>query len=278
LAAVAAVTFLMVPEAGAIVWDDFQSYTNFQRLASGFPPQTDSNSGWGRFGAATADNPLARVSFGPNGATVGDYPLVWSLGNNGNLVYHFVTPTNLTATPGFSLQLMVTYLPESTTSVLAVFEDRNGNIWQTTPAYAQPLTPDFVWQTFRFVFSPEFMGRQGGSTPFELTAVTNLRIRFQNAAGDTAAQHIYFFDLQSLPPQPVLGRLTFGAGDSVSLPFTSSDAALADVFVLETSSTLEPSALWLKDVAATLQSLGSGAYTADTIRSGNTTQFYRLRR
>lgn len=89
---------------------------------------------------------------------------------------------------------------------------------------------------------------------------------------------MYFFDLQSLPPKPVLGRLTFGAGNSVIIPFTCSDDPPADVFVLETSSTLGPSAAWSADTAATVQSLGGGNYTADTIRSGNATQYFRLQR
>ena len=277
-ATIVTATFLLMPEARAVVWDDFQSYTNFQKLASGFLPQVDSNSRWGRFGAGTADNPVAQVSFGPNFETVGDYPLLWSIGNNGNLAYHFLTPTNLTATPGFSIQLMVAYLSLTNTAVLAVFEDVVGNIWQTLPAYAQAITAEFVWQTNRFVFSPAFMEQVVGSSPFDLTSIKDLRIRFVNPSLDPTPQHIYFFDLQSLPPQPVVGRLTFGAGNSVSIPFTSSDNAPAEVFVLETSLTLGPSAVWGADPTATLQSLGGGTYTADTIRTGNGTQFYRLRR
>ena len=276
--AIAAVTSFSIPVVRAVVWDDFQSYTNFQKLASGFLPQADSDSRWGRFGAATADNPTARVSFGPNFETVGDYPLVWSLGNNGNLAYHFPTPTNLTTTPGFRIQLMVAYLPETNTTVLAVFQDTLGNIWQTTPAHAQPITTDFVWQTNSFVFSPEFMEQVEGSSPFDLTSVSNLRIRFQNPSGDPTPQHIYFFDLQSLPAKPVLGQLTFGPGNSVIIPFTCSDDAPAEEFVLETSSTLGPSAAWAADPAATVQSLGSGNYTAATVRSGNATQYFRLQR
>lgn len=275
---IAAVTAFGIPAARAVVWDDFQSYTNFQKLASGFLPQADSDSRWGRFGAATADNPTARVSLGPNFETVGDYPLVWSLGNNGNLAYHFATPTNLTTTPGFSIQLMVAYLPETNTTVLAVFQDTLGNIWQTTSTHAQPITTDFVWQTNSFVFSPEFMEQVEGSSPFDLTSVSNLRIRFQNPSGDATPQHLYFFDLQSLPAKPVLGQLTFGSGNSVILPFTCSDDAPADEFVLETSSTLGPSAAWAADPAATVQSLGGGNYTAATVRSGNTTQYFRLQR
>lgn len=278
LAAIAAGIFLLLPKARAVVWDDFQSYTNFQRLASGFPPQVDSNSRWGRFGAATADHPVAKVGFGPNFETVGDYPLVWSQGNNGNLAYHFPTSTNLTTTPGFSIRLMVDYLPETNTSVLAVFEDAAGNLWQTTPANAQPIAAEFVWQTNRFGFSPELMEQVAGSSPFDLTSVINLRIRFANASGDATPQHIYFFDLQSLPPKPVLGRLTFGAGNSVSIPFTCSDDPPANVFVLETSPTLGPSAVWVTDTGATVQGLGAGNYAAGTVRSGNATQYYRLQR
>lgn len=183
LGAIAAVTLFSVPETRAVVWDDFQSYTNFQKLASGFLPQADSDSRWGRFGAATADNPTARVSFGPNFETVGDYPLLWSLGNNGNLAYHFPTPTNLTTTPGFSIQLMVAYLPPTNTTVLAVFEDASGNIWQTTPAYAQSIAAEFVWQTNRFVFSPEFMEQVVGSSPFDLTSIMNLRTLASGLSG-----------------------------------------------------------------------------------------------
>jgi hypothetical protein len=278
LPAMAAVTFLLTPATRAVVWDDFQSYASFQVLANGYLPQTGSDSRWGRFGAGTADNPVAKVAIGPLGETAGDYPLLWSIGNNGNLVYHFPTPTNLTATPGFSIALMASYAPPTNTTILAVFEDANGNIWQSIPSVAQSISEAFVWQTNRFVFRPQFMEREAGTTPFDLTSILNLRIRFQNASGDTTAQHIYFFDLESLPPQPVLGQLTFGAGNAVTVPFTSSDDAPADVFVLETSSTVGALAVWVADAGATIQSLGGGTYRADTVRSGNAMQYYRVRR
>ena len=146
------------------------------------------------------------------------------------------------------------------------------------PAYAQTITAEFVWQTNRFVFSPAFMEQVQGSSPFDLTSIKDLRIRFVNTSLDPTPQHIYFFDLHSLPPQPVVGRLTFGAGNAVSISFSSSNDAPAEVFALETSPTLGSSAVWATDPGATLQSLGGGAYTADTIRSGNATQYYRLRR
>ncbi len=276
--AVAAATFLAVPQTRAIVWDDFQSYTAYQVLANGFQPQSGSISRWGRFGLATADNPVAMVGFGPLGETVGNYPLLWSLGNNGNLAYHFPTATNLTATPGFSIQLMVAYLPPTNTSILAVFEDSAGNIWQTTPTNAQFFGAENVWQTNVFVFSPQFMEQVAGSSPFSLTSIINLRIRFVNPSGDTTSQHVYFFDLESLPPQPVLGQLTLGAGNAVTIKFTTGDDVPADTFTLETSPTLGGSAVWGTDSGATIQSLGGGAYQATTTRSGNATQFYRVKR
>jgi len=272
-----ATAFLLTPRSPAAVWDDFQSYAQFEKLAGGYLPQEGSASRWGRFGAATADNPVAMGGFGPAGETVGDYPLVWSLGNNGNLVYHFPTPTNLTATPGFSIQLMSPYEAPTNTSILAVFQDASGTIWQTTPANAQYLQTEYVWQTNQFLFSPALMERVDGAGSFDLSSISNIRIRFVNQTGEAISQHIYFFDFRSLPALTVLQTPVLGPGSSITISFSAEEGP-AEAFVLESRTSLTGAGDWAPDTSATIQSLGDGKFQAVTTRGTAPAQFYRIKR
>ncbi len=268
-----AVTFGPCLSARAVMWDDFQSYPEALQLTSGF--SAGPNSPWGRFGAATADNLIAEY-IGVGGSMGGDYPVLWSIGNNGNLVYHFPVATNLSATPGFRVQLRVDAATPVPTRVVGVFEEANGNIWGTIAALKPVLTND-TFQAFTFHFTPaetELLAA-GTSTNYSLADVIDIRIRFENAGG-YGTNHIYIDNFESLPPPPVITGLTRGPADAVQIMFTCSEGVASD-FVLESATAVGPAAIWGADPNAIIQGLDATTFQLDTT-SSDATQFYRLSR
>jgi hypothetical protein len=166
------------------LYDNFESYTNGEVIATGSTPVV-SGSPWGRFGAATADNPVVFSGIGVGGSQGAQYPLDWSLGNNGQLVYYFsTTPTNLQSTVAISVALAVsnvTGLVSNTVVEVAVAET-NGAVYETTASFAQLLT-NTAYQTFTLALNASEMVNQGTSGPFDLTQVQDVRLRFYNAGG-----------------------------------------------------------------------------------------------
>ncbi|MCX6927239.1 MAG: hypothetical protein NT154_29155 [Verrucomicrobia bacterium] len=259
--------------ARALIWDDFSTYPNGLQLTQGY--LAGPNSPWGRFGAATADNLVAGY-IGVGGSMGGDYPVLWSLGNNGNLVYHFPAATNLSAAPGFRVQLRVDVPTPVPTSIVGLFEEANGNIWGTIPALKPVLTND-SFQAFTFHFTPaETELLVAGSGPdFSLADVMNIRIRFENS-GASGANHIYIDNFESLPPPPVITRLTRGPADAVQVTFTCPDSVASD-FVLERATALGPITLWEPDPNAVIQGIDATTFQADTT-SPATAQYFRISR
>lgn len=272
------------------IWDSFQSYTNGQVLAT-VTAAANPPSPWGRFGAATAANPVAKTNAGPNGDTVAVYPIKYSLGNNANFEYHFSTPINITANPGFGVKLMVTNVLASNTLVQALFEQTNAvalttTIWQCTSAL--PLTVASNWQTYVFNFNPAsgYMFKASGSDPIDLTSVIDIRLRFFNGSLDTNTQSVFLDDFEGYPakplatvtiPHPVITGITVGSGSSVVINFTSSDNSPSGNFMLQTNAVLSSSNAWSQDTGASIISTGIGTYQATTTGSG-TKLFYRIRR
>ena len=170
----------------AVAYDDFESYTNGQVLAT-----TTSNvvagSQWGRFGAATASNPTAVTNAGVNGSVAAAYPLNWSLGNNGNLEFWFYDTLALTSAPGVSVSLHIDTQVLSNTVVEAAFEETNGTVWQTT--IGQVLT-NTTYMNFVFDFTSNAMTQASGTGTFSLNAIRDLRLRFVNNGG-TGTQQVY---------------------------------------------------------------------------------------
>jgi hypothetical protein len=163
----------------ALGYDDFESYTNGQVLATA-TSNTVSGSRWGRFGAATIDVVTAYTNQGVAGTVGAQYPLNWALGNNGNMEFWFDAPLDLTAAPGLTVSLHIDTAVLSNTTVKAAFEEPDGTIWQSTTGQ---LLSNTNYVNFLFPFISSAMTRSTGSSAFSLTAIKDLRLRFENAGG-----------------------------------------------------------------------------------------------
>ena len=193
--------FISSTQAG--VYDDFQSYTNTQVLATA-TSNTVAGSPWGRFGLATSVNPTAFTNQGVAGSVAGRYTLGWGLGPNASLVFWFPSPTNLVFAPGIRIDLRVTntVVGLSNTVVKAGFEEPDGTIWQTTLSLSPVLT-NAVYQTFTLNLIQSEMERTAGTGAFDLSSVRDLRIRFENAGG-TGTQQIFLDNFQAIPEPSTL--------------------------------------------------------------------------
>jgi hypothetical protein len=82
----------------------------------------------------------------------------------------------------------------------------------------------------------------------------------------------------ALPPVPTVQvtSIKVGAGNAVTINFTSSDNAAATAFSLKTSPTLGASASWATDSGAVITSSAPGVYQAVTTGLGGSSQFYRI--
>ncbi len=167
-------------------YDDFEFYTNGQVLATA-SSNVVAGSWWGRFGAATANSLTAVTNAGVNGSVAGLYPVNWVGGNNGNLLFAFDSPLNLSSAPGVMISLRIDTAVLSNTAVKAAFEEPDGTIWQSS--MGQVLT-NTSYATFVFNLASNLMTQVNGSSAFNLTSVKDLRIRFENS-GATGSQQIY---------------------------------------------------------------------------------------
>jgi hypothetical protein len=269
----AALVLQLCPRAQAVMWDDFSTYPYGIALTQGFA--AGPNSPWGRFGLATADNMVSDF-VGVGGSMGGDYPVLWSLGNNGNLVYHFPTPTNLSVPAGFRVQLRINAATPVPTQVVGIFEEANGNIWGTIPALKPVLTND-AFQLFAFQFTPAQMELlvAGTSTAFSLADVIDIRIRFENAGG-YGTNHIYIDNFESIPLAPVITGITTTPGGAVTITFTCPEGDVPD-FAIDQTAAFGATASWAPDPNAVIQNTGTGTFQVDTMASGDR-QFYRVRR
>lgn len=78
---------------------------------------------------------------------------------------------------------------------------------------------------------------------------------------------------------PVAVRITNikpGPGESVTIDFTSSDAAPASAFSVETNTTLDGTVDWMPDSGAVITTNAPGVYQAVTTPSGESIQFFRI--
>jgi fibronectin-binding autotransporter adhesin len=168
---------------GTLTYDNFESYTNGEVLATSETPAV-TGSPWGVFGAATAEDPTAFTGIGVGGSVGAEYAVDWSAGNNGDLVFWFPTPTNLVCTPGITIALAVSNVTGlvSNTAVLVAEEQADGAIYQINDSAAQVLT-NGAYQTFTFFIQQSDTTLVNGSGVFDLTQVQDLRIRFENAGG-----------------------------------------------------------------------------------------------
>ena len=71
-------------------------------------------------------------------------------------------------------------------------------------------------------------------------------------------------------------NIIVGAGNTVTIDFTSSDNAPASAFTLETSASLGAAASWSADPGAVITSPAAGVYQAVTTASGSSSQFFRI--
>ena len=261
--------------AHAIMWEDFSLYSYGIPLTEGFA--AGPNSPWGRFGAATADNMIADY-VGVDGTIGGDYPVVWlPAANNGNLVYHFPTTTNLSIPAGFRVQLRIDKATPVPTKVVGVFEEANGNIWGTIPALKPVLTND-TFQMFTFHFTPDQTELLVAVVPtpvFSLADVINIRVRFETAGG-WGTNHIYIDNFESLPAAPAITGITATPGGAVKITFSCPEGEAAD-FAIERNPTVDATVPWATDPDALVQSTGTGTFEAHTAALG-AVQFYRVRR
>ncbi len=79
------------------------------------------------------------------------------------------------------------------------------------------------------------------------------------------------------PPTVAVTNITVGAGNVVTIDFTSSDNAPASAFTLETSAVLGASANWTTDTGVVITSSGPGIYQAVTTGTGGTSQYFRIK-
>lgn len=79
-------------------------------------------------------------------------------------------------------------------------------------------------------------------------------------------------------PAPVvtITSITVGAGNAVTINFTSPDNAAVSAFTLQSSPALGASADWTTDLAAVITSGAPGVYQAVTTGAGGTAQFFRI--
>ena len=274
ISVIAALLFPLSLSTQAVMWDDFSSYPYGIALTQGYV--AGPNSPWGRFGAATADNLVADY-VGVDGSMGGDYPVIWThVGNNGNLVYHFPTATNLSASAGFRVQLGIDAATPVPTQVVGVFEEANGNIWGTIPAL-KPVLTNTTLQMFAFQFIPAQMEELVVATTnaFSLADVIDIRIRFENA-GAYGTNHIYIDNFESLPLPPVITGITATPGGAVKITFTCPEGEATD-FAIDQAAAVGGTTSWAPDPNAVVQSTGTGTFEADTTASGDA-QFYRVRR
>ena len=212
MAAAVVLLGLSVASQAQLVFDNFEEYTNNQILAS-----TTSNavagSPWGRFGAAVADNPLAKTNTGVGASTAMRFDLAYSGGNNATVLYYFSpsdSPTNLSSESAITVALEVSVPLVSNTIVEVAEEQTNGAIYQTTSAFAPVLT-NTAFETFTFALSAADMANQGSAGAFDLTQVKDLRIRFQNVTGG-GSQTVYVDNLEAVPEPSTLALIGFGLG------------------------------------------------------------------
>ena len=255
------------------MWDDFSSYQYGTQITTG--PSVGTNSPWARFGAATADNMVADF-VGVDGSMGGDYPVLWRLGNNGNLAYYFPTVTNLAAPAGFRVLLRIDAPTPVPTYVVGVFEEANGNIWGTIPAL-KPVLTNTDFQTFDFQFTPAATEELVVITnsAFSLADVIDIRVRFENAGG-YGTNHIYIDNFQSLPLPPLITGITATPGGAVQISFSCPDGDPTE-FGIDQSAAVGATAFWTPDTNAVVESTGPGTFEADTTAS-DSAQFYRVRR
>jgi hypothetical protein len=200
---------LSVTSQAQLVFDNFDSYTNNQILATA-TLNVVPGSPWGRFGGATADSPIAKTGTGVGGSVAMDFPLNYAGGNNAQLVYYFSSvPSNLTSATALSIDMKVSTALTSNTFVEIAEEQTNSAIWQTTLAFSQVLT-NTAYQTFTLALSAAQMSRVGGSGAFDLTQVKDLRIRFQN--NDGGSQQIYVDNFEAIPEPSTLGLIGLSLG------------------------------------------------------------------
>jgi hypothetical protein len=80
----------------------------------------------------------------------------------------------------------------------------------------------------------------------------------------------------AVPVDVKITDISLGAGNSVTINFTSSDNAPTSAFTLETSPVLGSSANWTADAGAVISTNAPGAYQAVTTGTGAPAQFYRI--
>ncbi len=184
--------------ASATVYDNFESYTNNQVLATNVSNSV-TGSPWGLFGAAVADHFVALSGEGVAASVAGELPVDWSLGNNANLEFFFPAPANLGAAPGITVSLRIsnTVALVSNTIVKVAFEEPDSTIYQTLTALA-PVVTNTGYQTFTFNLTTSDMELVQGASAFNLANVMDLRFRFENA-GPSGAQRIFLDNYQSVP-------------------------------------------------------------------------------
>jgi hypothetical protein len=77
-------------------------------------------------------------------------------------------------------------------------------------------------------------------------------------------------------PKVVVTKISVGAGNSVTINFTSTDNAAVSAFTLQTSPSLGASATWAADAGAVITSTAPGVYQAVTTATAGPSQFYRV--
>jgi hypothetical protein len=114
----------------------------------------------------------------------------------------------------------------------------------------------------------------------------NIQVNTQETSKDFTATvtGIYYnatpdapITIGALPASEVMvTNIQVGAGNVVTIDFTSSDDAAASTFTLQTSLALGAAAVWTADTNAVITSSTAGVYQAVTTAAGGPAQFYRI--
>jgi hypothetical protein len=169
--------------SGALLIDNFESYTNGQPLGT-----SATSTPYLRFGGAVADNFSATTSAARviNGSVSGQIPFNWTSATNASVRrnYTTATPQDFSAYDQVTVSIKSTNL--STTAVVRLSFADGDTSWQSTTAL--PITG--TAQTLTFGLTAAAMTRGGGTSSFadSVNSVSAIGFRIENtvgAAGDT---------------------------------------------------------------------------------------------
>jgi hypothetical protein len=206
-----------------------------------------------------------------------------------------MSTTNLALTPVPANPYLVPFLGgttiDATTGAAATYAPRlaDSYLYTISGVYYNALDSKYI-TTGALGF--QFVGSVDGKTHF---GYMDVQINpTTNALGlliikSVVIQGVYYNATPNagitVPIQVNISSINVGAGNAVTINFTSNDNAPASAFTLQTSPTLGASASWTTDTSATISlitganpagGINQASYQAVTTATGGTSQFYRL--